>query len=104
MLFKTISAQEFSEKRENFRLIDVREQIEFEMARIENSELLPLSEFANWHETLNPAENLVFICHHGVRSAQVCAFLAHGGFENIWNLSGGIDAWSIEVDRNVPRY
>lgn len=107
MLFKTISARELSEKlkqREKFRLVDVREQEEFEIARIENAELLPLSDFQNWIETLNPTEEIVFMCHHGVRSAQVCAFLARNGFENVWNLSGGIDAWSAEVDRNVPRY
>ncbi len=107
MLFKSISASELNEKLQNestFKLIDVREPEEFGWARIEKAELLPLSEFQNWHDRLNPADEFVFICHHGVRSAQVCSYLAHNGFENLWNLSGGIDAWSVEVDRNVPRY
>jgi rhodanese-related sulfurtransferase len=65
---------------------------------------LPLSEFQVWHDKLNQAAEIVVMCHHGVRSAQVCAFLAGQGFKKVWNLSGGIDAWSKEVDRNVPRY
>ena len=107
MLFKSISASELNEKLQNeanLKLIDVREPEEFAWAQITGAELLPLSEFQNWHDRLDPADEFVFICHHGVRSAQVCSFLAHGGFKNLWNLSGGIDAWSIEVDRNVPRY
>lgn len=107
MLFKSMSPQELGEKLENketFRLIDVREPIEWELARIEGAELLPLSEFSDWHDKLNASDEIVVMCHHGVRSAQVCAFLSQQGFEKIWNLSGGIDAWSIEVDRNTPRY
>lgn len=107
MLFKTINPIELHEKLQNgedFRLIDVREPQEYEWARLEKAELLPLSRFQTWHDKLNSAEKIVVICHHGVRSAQVCAYLAHQGFENVWNLSGGIDAWSTEVDRRVPRY
>lgn len=92
------------ENQENFRLIDVREPLEWELARIEAAELLPLSEFAAWHDKLNPAEEIVVMCHHGIRSANVCAYLAQAGFDTIYNLSGGIDAYSIEVDRNIPRY
>ena len=107
MLFKSISASELHEKLQNesdFKLIDVREPEEFAWARIDGAELLPLSEFQNWRERLNPADEIVFICHHGIRSGQVCSFLAPGGFKNLWNLTGGIDAWSVEVDGNVPRY
>jgi rhodanese-related sulfurtransferase len=107
MLFKSISASELKEKLQNetnIKLIDVREPEEFSWAQIDGTELLPLSEFQNWHERLNPADKIVFICHHGVRSWEVCSYLASNGFENLWNLSGGIDAWSLEVDTNVPRY
>lgn len=107
MLFKSMSPQELGERLENkedFRLIDVREPLEWELARLEAAELLPLSEFSEWHDKLNPAEEIVVMCHHGIRSANVCAFLARQGFEKVWNLSGGIDAYSTEVDRNVPRY
>ncbi|HEX7441134.1 MAG TPA: rhodanese-like domain-containing protein, partial [Caldimonas sp.] len=46
----------------------------------------------------------VCICHHGARSAQVVAFLERQGFESVYNLAGGIDAWSLQVDPEVPRY
>ena len=107
MSFKTISARDVQQKQlrgETFRLIDVREPIEFEMARVETAELLPLSEFELWHDKLAQSDEIVFMCHHGVRSAHVCRYLSEQGFENVSNLDGGIDAWSTEVDRAVPRY
>ena len=107
MLFKQISATELKEKLQNetnIKLIDVREREEFAWAQIEGTESLPLSEFQKWHDRLNPADEIIFICHHGVRSAQVCSVMANNGFKKLWNLSGGIDAWSVDVDRNVPRY
>jgi rhodanese-related sulfurtransferase len=46
----------------------------------------------------------VLICHHGVRSQQACQFLQHSGFNHLYNLQGGIDAWSVACDSTVPRY
>jgi rhodanese-related sulfurtransferase len=86
------------------RLIDVREPGEYEVARVEGAELMPLSRFQEWAGALDPAEEVVFMCHHGIRSAQVCAFLARQGFDKLHNLAGGIDRWSVEVDPAVPRY
>lgn len=85
-------------------LIDVREQEEFDLTRIEGAQLLPLSRFNDWSATLDPARETVFMCHHGIRSAQVCAVLSRLDFTRLLNLSGGIDRWSAEVDRDVPRY
>ncbi len=107
MTYKTITPAEFAERRSRGEaplLIDVREPQEFELARVEAAELLPLSRFHEWAGALDPARETVFMCHHGVRSAQVCAFLARQGFEKVYNLSGGIDRWSLEVDPSVPRY
>ena len=107
MLFKSLSPRELSEKLQNgeqVKLIDVREPEEFALANVGGAELLPLTKFQEWHDKLNPADEIVVLCHHGIRSAQVCAYLTQQGFENVWNLSGGIDAWSVTVDRNVPRY
>ena len=107
MSFKTVSAAELRQKQlrgDQFRLIDVRELIEYEMARIESAELLPLSDFAAWRDKLHRDEEIVVMCHHGVRSAHVCRYLSEQGFENVANLDGGIDAWSTEVDWRVPRY
>jgi adenylyltransferase/sulfurtransferase len=89
---------------EQVLLVDVREPVEHEIARIEGARLLPLSRFQEWSGTLDPAREIVFMCHHGIRSAQVCAFLDQQGFSKLFNLAGGIDRWSNEVDANVPRY
>jgi rhodanese-related sulfurtransferase len=107
MSYQTITPTEFAARAargERVRLIDVREPEEFELARVEGAELLPLSRFAEWAATLDPAEEIVVMCHHGVRSAQVCAFLARAGHARLHNLAGGIDRWSAEVDPRVPRY
>ncbi|MBV9957417.1 MAG: hypothetical protein JO360_03315 [Acidobacteria bacterium] len=85
-------------------LIDVREADEHALAHVPEAQLLPLSRFNEWVETLSPDEELVVMCHHGIRSAQVCAYLSQQGFNKLHNLAGGIDLWSLEVDANVPRY
>ena len=107
MGFKTITPAQFEERRrggEELLLVDVREPEEYELARVEGARLLPLSLFNEWAATLDPERETVFICHHGIRSAQVCAFLSRQGFTKIYNLAGGIDRWSTEVDPTVPRY
>ncbi len=107
MSYNSISAAELSEKLksgEPLDLIDVREPIEFEIARVEGARLFPLSRFREWIDKLDAETETIVICHHGVRSAQVCAYLAQNGFKKIFNLDGGIDAWSTEVDGNIPRY
>lgn len=89
-------------------LLDVREAWEFELAaiRIEGLETrhIPMNEIPGRLATLGASQPIVCICHHGVRSAQVVAFLAHHGYPAVYNLAGGIDAWSIEADASVPRY
>lgn len=107
MSYESISPAQLAGKikaGEKINLIDVREPIEFEIARIENAKLLPLSVFCEWIDTLDHEDELIIMCHHGVRSGQVCAYLKQNGFERVYNLDGGIDAWSAEVDENVPRY
>lgn len=92
------------EREEEVLLIDVREADEYELARVEGARLLPLSRFNEWASKLDPSIEAVVMCHHGIRSAQVCAYLARQGFKNLSNLEGGIDRWSCEVDPSVPRY
>ena len=107
MTYETISPAEFAARvarGERVRLLDVREPEEFELARVEGAELLPLSRFQEWVGALDPEQEIVVMCHHGVRSAQVCAYLAAQGFTKMVNLAGGIERWSWEVDRSVPRY
>ncbi len=107
MLYKSISPKQLAErleKNENFRFIDVREPVEYKIASVKDAELLPLSQFNEWIGTLKPEEEIVVMCHHGIRSANVCMILAREGFEKVFNLDGGIDLWSIDVDKSVARY
>lgn len=107
MNFATITPAELDarlKRGERVRLIDVREEAEWEAARIASAELLPLSRFEEWAGALDAEDEIVVMCHHGIRSAQVCAYLASCGFRRMTNLEGGIDRWSREVDPEVPRY
>lgn len=86
------------------RIIDVREAWEWELCHIDQAELLPLSEINRWWRTLEPHEALVFQCHRGNRSLQVCLALAAEGFTDVTNLVGGIERWTAEVDPEMRRY
>ena len=89
-------------------LLDVREPWEFALAAIHieglRTLLMPMGEIAGRLDEFDPQQPVVCICHHGMRSAQVVAFLERQGFEAAYNLDGGIDAWSDQVDAGVPRY
>jgi rhodanese-related sulfurtransferase len=107
MMYQTISPTDLFtrlEAREKLRFIDVRELIEHEMVNIEAAELLPLSCFNDWIDTLKKDEEIVVMCHHGIRSANVCMFLVRNGFDKVFNLDGGIDLWAKQVDLNMPKY
>ena len=86
------------------KLIDVREPDEYEYCRIPNAQLRPLSEIETWAAELDPAAEYVCQCHSGYRSAQAAVYLQGRGFKHVFNLRGGIDAWSVLVDPSVPRY
>jgi rhodanese-related sulfurtransferase len=93
-------------------LLDVREPWEFALAaiRIEGLRTLhiPMNEIpdrlAELRDSQGTAQPVVCICHHGMRSEQVVAFLERQGVGDVYNLAGGIDAWSEQVDAGVPRY
>ncbi len=89
-------------------LLDVREDWEIAAAAIRLQGVgvkhIPLGEVVQRLDELDVSQSIVCICHHGVRSLQVVAFLERQGFDSVYNLAGGIDAWSIEVDPSVPRY
>lgn len=89
---------------EPLRIVDVREADEHLIAHIEQAELHPMSQFQSWWQQLPRDREIVVICHHGSRSAQVCMALSQAGFGQLTNMQGGIDAWSREVDPKVPRY
>jgi rhodanese-related sulfurtransferase len=89
-------------------LLDVRESWELALARVELPDLplrhVPMHEILGRLAEFDPAQPVVCICHHGVRSAQVVAILQRRGWARAYNLIGGIDAWSTLVDPVVPRY
>ena len=91
-------------------IVDVREDNEIAMASFPFSVLhLPLSKAVNWsgniEELLPKNQPIVVICHAGVRSLNFGIWLLEQGItKSVWNLVGGIDAWSMDVDQSVPRY
>ena len=90
---------------ESFALLDVREPWEFETARIDGAKLMPMGDVpSRAHQELDPEDHIVVICHHGVRSMNVTAWLRQQGFEKAQSMRGGIDAWSRRVDGKVPMY
>lgn len=101
-------AIKLADKDSSLQLIDVRERQEAEIAFIEGFKLLPLSEFSEWSEqirvNLNPEAETLVMCHHGMRSAQLCQWLIQNGFTNVKNVAGGIDIYSCLIDSGIPRY
>ena len=90
---------------EGIALLDVREPWEFETAHMAGAKLLPMGDVpSRAHQELNPEDHIVVVCHHGVRSMNVTAWLRQQGFEKAQSMRGGIDAWSRRVDGNVPMY
>jgi rhodanese-related sulfurtransferase len=85
-------------------LLDVREPWEWQTAHIDGSQHIPMREVPARIAEIDPAREVVAICHHGGRSLQVAAFLEKNGFSRVHNLQGGVDAWSRTVDPAVPVY
>jgi|SRR6476659_6801676 rhodanese-related sulfurtransferase len=92
------------ESRDKPVLLDVREPWEFERARIEGAQLVPMREVPGRIGEIEQGKPVVAICHHGGRSMQVALFLEKAGYNNVHNLVGGVDAWSRTVDPAVPLY
>ena len=92
----------------SLQLVDVRERNEVAIARIEGFAVYPLSEFEQWSDNilseLEPEAETIVMCHHGMRSAQLCQWLSMRGFSNVHNVRGGIDAYSRLVDSTINRY
>ena len=103
-------------------LLDVREPWEYEVAHLHDAVLVPMRTIPAALETamaapesaapqgagqpgaFDPARPIVCICHHGARSMQVAAYLERAGVRDVYNLTGGIDAWSRQVDPALPTY
>ena len=93
---------------EGLQLIDVRELEEIAIASIPKFKILPLSQFNQWAEQIttffDPHQETLVLCHHGIRSAQMCQWLVRQGFTNVKNITGGIDAYASQCDPGIPLY
>lgn len=103
---RTISAAELSQYLQDKQpvLLDVREPAEYAICQISGSTLIPMSEITSRFMELDEDDEIICICHHGMRSMQVGLYLEGQGFNNVVNLTGGIDAWATDVDPSMQRY
>ncbi len=85
-------------------VLDVREPDETRLAPFAGAVQIPMGEIPSRLDELDPEDDIVVLCHHGIRSGRIAAFLDQQGFRRVANLTGGIDAWSLFIDPNVPRY
>ncbi len=104
---KTITVLELKkmmDEKKDFQLIDVREPNEYEFCNI-GGELIPMGTIANNIEKIDKAKQVVVHCRSGTRSGRIIAALQQQyGLTNLYNLEGGIIAWSEEIDPNIPQY
>lgn len=85
-------------------VLDVREPDELALCAIAGAQPIPMGDIPRRVGELDPERETVCVCHHGVRSANVAAWLANAGFERVYNLTGGIDRWARDVEPTMARY
>lgn len=103
---KEISVQELKEMKDtkaDFQLIDVREEMEFDTCNIEG-ELIPMGTVMDNLDKISKDKKVIVHCKSGKRSATIVQVLEMQGYTNVYNLRGGIMAWSDEIDPTVPKY
>lgn len=86
------------------QVLDVREPWEVAIAALPGAIAIPMGLITAQADSLDASRPVVCVCHHGMRSMQVAAYLARRGFAEVWNLTGGIDAWARQVDPDCPTY
>jgi adenylyltransferase/sulfurtransferase len=94
------------DQKQDMLLLDCREQVEFDTARIESGVLIPMNEIPERVTEIEAYREkpIVVFCHGGVRSLRVTQFLREQGFGQCQSMAGGIHAWSVEIDSSVPTY
>lgn len=92
------------DRREQPLLLDVREDWERQLCRLEGSVHIPLVELEVRAVELDPKDEIIVYCHQGVRSAAVAEYLRSLGFRDVKNLAGGLDRWALTVDPSMRRY
>ncbi len=108
MEFREISVRQLSRWREGdpegVWVLDVRQPWEYEKAHLEGSTLIPLGELSGRLGEVPQGVRIACLCHHGMRSARACSILVQRGYSHVYNIKGGIDAWSMQIDTSVPLY
>ncbi len=102
-----ITVEEFREmqnRNAKLLILDVREDWEFDLARIPNSVLLTEKNFSENVDRSKNVECVVVVCHHGLRSMNATLYLRDNGILNARSLQGGIEAYSAKIDNSIPRY
>jgi rhodanese-related sulfurtransferase len=102
-----ITVYELKAKRDagaSFVLLDVREPEEVALVHLAGSIHIPMGEIPGRLHELDPEKEIIVYCHHGVRSLRVANFLLQRDFERVASLAGGIDAWSVDIEPELPRY
>jgi rhodanese-related sulfurtransferase len=96
--------KEWIEVKKPFLLLDVREPWEYDAVRLQGGVLVPLRSLAQHPPQADRSTPVVAYCHHGTRSLTACRILEQQGFQEVYNLTGGIDAFARKADRSLPRY
>lgn len=89
---------------EKILIVDVREQWEHDICKIQGAKLVPLRTLPASLTVFEGAEGVVVYCHHGMRSLDATVWLRSQGIENARSMAGGIERWSTEIDPVIPRY
>ncbi len=97
-------AKEMIDNDSNVLLLDVREPVELQICRIENSVHIPMGQIPHTIDQLPKEQHILTICHHGMRSMNVTRFLRAQGFSSVTNIKGGIDAWAKQIDSSLQTY
>ena len=106
-VFKEIDVQTLKSKlddNDNFILIDVREDRELEVCKINQAIHIPMGTIPKRLNDIDSDKPVVVMCKSGGRSAQVCQYLNENGYSNIYNLNGGITSWALEIDSDMATY
>lgn len=91
-------------ERGEISIIDCRTPEEFEIARVQGTELIPLAELEDRMDEIDTSRPIAFLCHHGVRSLKAALAARAAGITGAVSIAGGIELWSISTDPSVPRY
>lgn len=103
-MFTELSPKEFAElKDSDYELIDVRSIEEFEIVNI-GGKLIPLDELSRRHQEIDNSKKTILLCHHGIRSMIACQMLASLDYDNLYNLTGGIDKIATDINNDLTRY